>query len=180
MDGIRIGTCVRHLPPEPHQAFIGSGVIFDLRDDGQRCSLVLLQGIVIADMARRHLLDGSWLISDRVMAPCQIAHLLANARRVFQWREAALVPALAALIGQIKQRKHSEPSTGTWHSAQRAPASAGWRATAETTLHALPNVSATIDTLPWAPHRPGDEVLAHAPDAVSPQEITLDLVRFGH
>ncbi|MBA5687219.1 hypothetical protein [Rugamonas apoptosis] len=179
MDGIHIGTCAPHLPPEPQQAFIGSGIIFDLCDDEQRCSLALLQGIVIADMVCRNLLDGSSLISDRVMAPRQFAHLLANAGRVLVWREAALLPALASLINQIKRRTYSEPSISPRPCTQRTQTSAGRRSMVEFALPIPATSRATIDTMPRTRHWPGDEALAHAPDMLSRQEVPQDLIRVG-
>lgn len=89
MDKLHIGTCVRHTPQTKRQAFIGSGTVFALDNASSRCSLVLVQGIVIPGMAMAALLDGSWLISARTMTAQQIHHLLGNARRVFEWCEGA-------------------------------------------------------------------------------------------
>ncbi|MBY0238810.1 MAG: hypothetical protein K2X55_05805 [Burkholderiaceae bacterium] len=79
MSNIAIGTCVRHVPPRPHQRFIGSGVIFELDRSAMVCSIVLLDGRVIVDLPLAGLIDGSWVISGRTMTLRQIEHLLAHA-----------------------------------------------------------------------------------------------------
>lgn len=173
MDCIRIGTCVRHLPPEPHQAFIGSGVIFELQDDDERCSVVLLQGIVIVGMSRQHLFDGSWLISERVMAPSQIAHLLANAGRVLEWREAALAPSTAAVIFQLKHRVVPASPPSAWRSSSCPPGHARPARSSATsainTVAATPRPTQSIDDAP----------LPHAQINTALQEVDFNLLRVG-
>lgn len=85
MSNIAIGTCVRHVPPRPHQQFIGSGVIFDLNWRGMACSIVLLDGRVITNLPLTALIDGSWVISQRTMTLQQIDHLLAHANEWEDW-----------------------------------------------------------------------------------------------
>lgn len=87
MNGIAIGTCVRHMPPGVHQQFIGSGVIFDLNCRTMACSIVLLDGRIIQELPLPALTDGSWFISNRTMTPRQIAHLLAHADEWEKWRQ---------------------------------------------------------------------------------------------
>lgn len=87
MSNIAIGTCVRHVPPRPHQRFIGSGVIFDLDRGAMVCSIVLLDGRVIVDLPLAGLIDGSWVISGRTMTLRQIEHLLAHAGEWEEWRQ---------------------------------------------------------------------------------------------
>jgi hypothetical protein len=99
MRNITIGTCVRHGPPLPHQQFIGSGVIFDLNGLGIACSIVLLDGRIIADLPLATLFDGSWVISERTMTPRQVHHLLAHAREWEEWLQNKSRRAGAELSG---------------------------------------------------------------------------------
>ncbi len=89
MEMLKIGTCVRHTPQTKLQTFIGSGAVFALDSDTSRCSLVLLQGVVVPSIAIDTLFNGSWLISERTMTAGQIRHLLANAWRVLEWSDGA-------------------------------------------------------------------------------------------
>jgi len=87
MNNIAIGTCVRHVPPRPHQQFVGSGVIFNLNRPAMACSIVLFDGRIIADLSLVALFDGSWVISERTMTPQQIDHLLAHASESEEWQQ---------------------------------------------------------------------------------------------
>lgn len=112
MSSIAIGTCVRHVPPGPHQPFIGSGVVFDVSIAKLRCSIVLLDGRLILDLSLRTLRDGSWVISHRKMTSGQIQHLLLHASEWEQWHqeklaecahESACCPAVCHALAQAAE-----------------------------------------------------------------------------